>query len=297
MTDSIRKLPVWLPLLAINLWLAVPARAVTLADYAPRHPLVIQTFHADEKVFIEKNNQVNNLQNGGKVLNLSGKGLTALDGISGLQVLDEGRTNAITQVARLQLFLNENDLTNVPDEFAALTNLTFVYLNHNRLRAIPPAIARLPELQGMYFTDNEIAEIPPAVFAMRQLRKLQVSKNRLQEIPAAIGNLTNLIHLNLSDNVITNVPDGVAHLKRLRVCDFSDNRLTRLPEAFGSVKILYQLRVRNNPLTNLPAGFAGMPGTIDITGTRIRTEDLAPELRARISTEKPAVKPSVIKNP
>lgn len=89
----------------------------------------------------------------------------------------------------------------------------------------------------------------------------------------------------------------MANLTQLRVCDLSGNRLTKLPEAFGRVQILYQLRVRDNPLTTLPAGFVAMPGTIDITGTKIRLEDLSLELRAKISTEKPAVKPKVIVKP
>jgi hypothetical protein len=79
----------------------------------------------------------------------------------------------------------------------------------------------------------------------------------------------------------------VARLTRLRVCDFSDNLIRELPVEFGTVAIVNQLRVRNNPLTTLPAGFAAMRATIDITGTNIDPEKLTPELRAKISTEKP----------
>ena len=57
--------------------------------------------------------------------------------------------------------------------------------------------------------------------------------------------------------------------------------------SFGQVRIINQLRVRNNPLTSLPAGFAAMRATIDITGTKIDPTSLPPELRSRISTEKP----------
>lgn len=53
------------------------------------------------------------------------------------------------------------------------------------------------------------------------------------------------------------------------------------------MQIVNPLRVRNNPLTALPAGFATMLATIDITGTNIDPEKLSPEMRARISTEKP----------
>ena len=91
----------------------------------------------------------------------------------------------------------------------------------------------------------------------------------------------------MADNAIAVLPESLANLTKLRVCDFSDNRLAVLPEAFGGVRIVNQLRVRNNPLTTLPAGFAAMRATIDITGTRIDPASLPPELRRKISTEKP----------
>lgn len=55
--------------------------------------------------------------------------------------------------------------------------------------------------------------------------------------------------------------------------------------------------MRDNPLTTLPAGFAAMPGTIEITGKKIRQKYLPQELRAHMSTEKPSVKPKVIVKP
>jgi len=270
------------------------ASAVTLADFARQHPLVIQTVRTGEAVSLGKENQTNNLKNGGKVLVLSSQGLTSLDGISRLTVVDAGQSVPISKVPNLQLFLNNNRIAVVPEELAELGNVTFIYFNVNRIRTIPPAVTRMKSLQGMYFTSNALTEIPPYVFTMRGLRKFQISRNRVREIPPEFGQLINLIHLNLAENEIASLPDSMANLTQLRVCDLSGNQLARLPEAFGRVQILYQLRVRDNPLTSLPAGFAAMPGTIDITGTKIRLAELPEALRARISTEKPAVKPKVV---
>jgi len=278
---------------AMGFALAGPAWGVTLEEYARTRPLVIRVITAGGAVDLGKGNQTNNLKEGGKVLMLSGKGLTSLKGISGLRVMDEGREVALPEVERLQVFANDNALTEAPEELALLSKVTFLYLMKNPLREIPAAVAHMPSLQGMYFTENAITEIPMFVFGMKQLRKLQVSRNRVKMAPPEIGNLTGLIHLNLSDNEIAELPESMAKLTRLRVCDLSGNRLTRLPEKFGEVKILYQLRVANNPLTALPSGLAKMPGTIDIYGTKIRAEDLPEELRKKISREKPAVKPKV----
>jgi Leucine-rich repeat (LRR) protein len=277
--------------------MGLQAGAITLAEYAKQQPLVIQTVKRGEDISLGKENQTNNLKEGGKVLVLSKRGLTSLEGISRLTVVDEGKSVAITTVPQLQLFLNNNKIETVPDEVAELDNVTFIYLNTNRIKTIPRAVVEMKALQGMYFTENALTEIPSYVFTMTRLRKFQISKNHVKEIPAEFGNLVNLIHLNLAENDIAQLPDSMAKLTQLRVCELSDNQLTSLPEAFGRVQILYQLRVRNNPLTTLPAGFAAMPGTIDITGTKIRAEDLPAAIRAKISTEKPAVKPKVIVRP
>ena len=272
---------------------AFSSYGITLEEYASRQPLVIQSVQRGEAVDLGKGNQTNNLKEGGKVLLLSGRGLSSLEGISRLKVMEEGRQVALQDVPDLQIFLNDNVLTEVPQEIGALSKVTFLYCIKNPIREIPTALANMQALQGIYFTDNDIAEIPPFIFAMKQLRKLQVSKNHLKVLPPEISHLTRLIHLNLSENEIAEVPATIANLTKLRVCDLSGNRLERLPEEFGKVKILYQLRVANNPLTSLPEGFANMPGTIDVFGTSIRKEDLPEALQRKISREKPLVKPKV----
>jgi Leucine-rich repeat (LRR) protein len=259
---------------------------VTLRDYAQRHSLTVYTVGQNPPPPLAPDDQTNNQKDGDKILPLSGVGLTSLDGIAGLRVMDQGKSVRLAAVERLQIFLNHNALTALPAEFFTLHNVTFVYLYYNQFDAIPPEIAKMKGLLGMYWTGNRIPRIPPEVFTMTQLKKLQVSKNLLTEIPAAIGNLTELRHLSLADNQIEVLPPAIARLKRLRVCDFSNNRIRRLPEEFGSVRIVHQLRVCNNPLTTLPAGFAGMPGSIDITGTKIAMESLPPALRAQIGREK-----------
>lgn len=284
-------------MLAVALMAGVPLSAVTLAELTKLRAPVIRTVKPGEEVNLGRENQVNNLKEGGKVLVLSSRGLTSLDGLSKLTVIDEGKSVPITSVPNLQLFLNDNAIEVVPAEFAELTNVTFIYLNTNRIAAIPEAVTKMKSLQGMYFTENALTEIPAYVCGMKQLRKFQISRNRVKVVPPEFGNLVNLIHLNLAENEIESLPDSMAQLTQLRVCDLSHNRLTRLPEAFGRVQVLYQLRVRENPLTTLPAGFTAMPGTIDITGTKIDADKLPEAMRAKLSTDKPAVKPQVIVKP
>lgn len=284
-------------MLTLAMLVGAPLSAVTLAELAQQRALIIRTIKSGEEVNLGRENQVNNLKEGGKVLVLSSRGLTSLDGISKLTVVDGGKSVPITSVPELQIFLNDNAIEVVPAEFAELTNVTFIYLNTNRIATIPEAVTKMKSLQGMYFTENALTEIPVYVCGMKQLRKFQISRNRVKVVPPEFGNLVNLIHLNLAENEIETLPESMGQLTQLRVCDLSRNRLTKFPEAFGRVQILYQLRVRENPLTALPAGFAAMPGTIDITGTKINVDALPEAIRAKLSVDKPAVKPPVIVKP
>ena len=292
-----------LPFLVCLLWMSVisqaaePAKSIALTDYAKDHPIPVYTVTKGATFPLEHGDQTNNLADGDKVILLSEKDLTSLEGISRLRVLDNGRETTVAEVPKLQLFLNSNHLRELPAEFFTLQNVTFVYLNKNKFDAIPADIARMRGLLGMYFTGNNISTIPPEVFTMAQLKKLQVSSNHLTEVPVAIGKLTKLMHLNLSDNAIATLPDSIAQLTKLRVCDFSGNKIRQIPEDFGKVPIMHQLRVGNNPLNHLPEGFAEMPGTIDITDTQISLDSLSPTLRAKISREKHSSKESLVKRP
>ena len=261
-------------------------RAATLAEFARGHSLKLFVA-AKGSVMPNTTDQTNNLKEGDRALLLSFAGLTDLKGISRLMVENGGTSVPITSVKNLHLFLNHNEISSIPDEISALKNVIFIYLENNQLSVLPRALTQMDSLIGMYFTANQFNDIPPFVFEMTRLRKLQFAKNHLTVLPPEIGNLSRLIHFNIGNNEIAVIPDTIAKLKLLRVCELSDNRIASLPEAFGDVPILYQLRVRNNPLTSLPAGFATMPGTIDITGTKIDRETLSPELQARINTQKP----------
>ncbi|MBL8173907.1 MAG: leucine-rich repeat domain-containing protein [Bryobacterales bacterium] len=260
--------------------------AVSLHDYAQGKPLPL--FTATKGIVMPNHiDQTNNLGQGDKALLLSGKGLTDLTGISRLQVLDGPSPVPITSIRRLHLFLNRNQITQIPNEFAALDNVVFLYFEHNQLSNLPPALLDMDALEGMYFTANRFTAIPAFVFDMVRLKKLQFSLNRITQLPPAIGNLTELRHFNMANNLIPEIPATIANLTRLRVCDLSSNPIASLPESFGKVQIVNQLRVRNTRLTSLPEGFATMRATIDITGSGIDPAKLSPLLRARIGTEKP----------
>jgi Leucine-rich repeat (LRR) protein len=261
-------------------------RAISLEDYARSN--AIEVFVARKGAVMPNSyDSPGHLKEGTKALLLSGLNLTDLKGISTLLVEDGGRKVPVAAIAGLHLYVNNNRLESLPDEIGALDNVEFLYCEFNQLSRLPHALGDMDRLIAMYFTGNRFMEIPAFVYGMSRLTKLQFSKNQITTLPPDIGRMKELRHFNIAGNQIAALPDSIADLTKLRVCDVSDNRLTALPEGFGRVQIVNQLRVRNNPLTALPAGFATMRATIDITGTNIDPEKLSPEMRARISTEKP----------
>ena len=66
------------------------------------------------------------------------------------------------------------------------TNLQKLYLDNNQIEEIPPQIASLTNLQKLYLYDNQINIIPDSI-ANSQLRELYLSNNQINIIPDSIA--------------------------------------------------------------------------------------------------------------
>ena len=64
------------------------------------------------------------------------------------------------------LDLSNNNLADLPDEFAQLTKLKRVFLSFNQFKHIPPVLAQCPALIMIAFKGNQISE-----FAENKLKK------------------------------------------------------------------------------------------------------------------------------
>ncbi|MFB2121253.1 leucine-rich repeat domain-containing protein [Parapedobacter sp. 2B3] len=264
-------------------------KGITLKDLVAQHPIEVYTVQEGAEIPLKTYDQTNNFKVGVNVLPLSGNDLTDIIGISTLVVRYQGKDVPITAVPNLQIFLNKNRISIVPDEISDLGNVTFFYFNDNKIKNIPAAFGLIEGLQGVYFTRNRIDKISPEIFSVKKLRKFEIKQNRVSRIPNEIGNSRHIIHLNLANNPIKVLPESIMNLSNLRICDFSYCGLSALPIGFAKNKIRYQLRlIGNSELTSLPAGrgFETMTGTIDITGTGIDENTLPESVRKRISTKR-----------
>lgn len=262
---------------------------ITLAVLAANQPLAVYPVHEGARIPLKSYDQTNNFKPGVNVLPLSGRNLTDINGISSLTVRYQGQNRPITEVPNLQIFLNGNQITEVPAEIGLLSNVTFFYFNDNKIRRIPAAFGQIAGLSGVYFTRNRIDYIAPDIFFVKKLRKFEIKQNRVRSIPKEIGHAKHIIHLNLAYNPINELPESIVNLASLRICDFSFCGLRTLPEGFADNRIRYQLRlIGNSNMTNLPEGegFETMKGTIDISGTGIDESQLPDAVRKRISRKR-----------
>ncbi|WP_374939414.1 COR domain-containing protein [Tolypothrix sp. FACHB-123] len=112
-----------------------------------------------------------------------------------------------------ELDLSGQELTEIPEALAKLTNLTQLHLGGNEITEIPEALAQLTNLTQLDLSDNQITEILEALAQLTNLRVLDLSDNQITEIPEALAQLTNLTQLDLSGNQITNIPLEILNSK------------------------------------------------------------------------------------
>jgi PelA/Pel-15E family pectate lyase len=260
---------------------------ISILEYTKTHPL--QVYRVEKKqergeIPLNESDQINNFHIGNNVLTLSGKHINDVSNIDQIEVLYEGKSVLLKDIPELHLFLNNNEIEDLPLEFGNLDNVIFLYLNSNRFRQVPRCLPQMEKLLGIYFSQNKITKLPSEIFTKTDLKKFEFANNFIETIPNEIGNLTQLIHLNFRGNCLTTVPETIEKLQRIRVCDFSDNRITVLPTSFGNLSPVYVLRLNNNPeLRTIPfgSGLDSMSGVIEMSGTAIDTNSLPPSLKAK----------------
>ncbi len=152
------------------------------------------------------------------------------------------------------LDLRGQSLTDLPDSFSKLDNLTSLNLSGNKLTSLPDSISRLHSLTSLDLSDNEFVSVPPQVFNLPNLTWLYLAGNELIEVPRSISQLSNLISLYLGRSKLTNFPESILQLSSLITLDLHDNQLTVIPESIAQLQHLEDLILNRNNLRSLPRG-------------------------------------------
>jgi hypothetical protein len=143
-----------------------------------------------------------------------------------------------------------------------------LYLEDNNLTQLPKSIGRLTNLETLGLYDNDLTSLPESFGQLTKLRVLNLGDNKLTSLPEStesIGKLTKLQFLNLGYNKLTSLPNWIGKLKKLEKLYLSGNKLTSLPESIGNLTNLETLELENNNLTSLPENFKKLRYELYIT--------------------------------
>ncbi len=110
------------------------------------------------------------------------------------------------------LHLSSNNLTNISDEIRGLVNLESLYLSHNRLTSIPAEIRGLVNLKYLDIGDNKLSALPVELGELTNIQTIRTINNNIQTIPAEIGNLQLLEYLYISGNPIEFLPQNIRNI-------------------------------------------------------------------------------------
>ncbi len=157
-----------------------------------------------------------------------------------------------------KLDLNNNSLTDLPDEMKVLSSLEILFLSENKFESVPRVVSkliklrvlslrgnRIRELSASYLpnsslvwlilTNNHISNLHANIGDAKLLRKLMLSHNRIDSVPAELGECRNLELLRLANNNISSVPREVLMLPKLAWISLSGNPIFTPPKKLTNV--------------------------------------------------------------
>lgn len=176
-----------------------------------------------------------------------------LKGIKRLQLVEslhEFPKEILTLADTLEILdLSNNNLSDLPTNFAQLKKLKRVFLSFNQFKHIPSVLAKCPALimvafkgnqinefaehslptttQWLILTDNQITQLPHSFGELTQLRKLALAGNKLTSLPASMAQCQELELVRLSANNLTHIDDWLFELPKLSWLAFAGNEFNK----------------------------------------------------------------------
>ncbi|XP_075216826.1 chaoptin [Lycorma delicatula] len=172
---------------------------------------------------------------------------------------------------RIQISMNK--LHYVDEKaFASLENsLSILYMEHNNLKEIPKALAGLNKLKSLYISSNHIREIREDAFTSFSsiLKGISLAGNFLTEIPRqALKECKKISHFNIGYNQITDVTeeDFESWGMFLETLILRSNRIVQLhSHMFKHTPRLRELSLSFNKISDAPPDtFTDVSGTLEL---------------------------------
>jgi internalin A len=99
-------------------------------------------------------------------------------------------------------------LKKIPD-WLPLTfkNLRALYLGGQDISALPEAFAAMTQLRALFLANNKIEAFPKAILALKGLDELDLRSNRIRDLPTDLAQLRKLSYLDLAKNPLPIPPE------------------------------------------------------------------------------------------
>ena len=146
------------------------------------------------------------------------------------------------------LDLSGKKMTSIPNIINRFPHLKELYLNDNEISELPPELFDCEHLTTLHLNDNVLREIPMKIGKLKRLQDLDLGNNLINEFEPNLFLLNRLISLNLSKNPIStySFPDEVGNLKWLQTLDISGVSVDCLPGVLTSLEFLEQVIVNES---------------------------------------------------
>ncbi|CAK2426560.1 Leucine rich repeat (LRR) protein [Vibrio crassostreae] len=185
-----------------------------------------------------------------------------LKGIKRLK-LSEGLTEFPLEILELSdsleiLDLSGNQLSELPQELAQLTNLRIIFASNNLFTHLPDVLGSLPTLEMIGFKTNQIKTVSEESLPA-QLRWLILTDNAIEVLPNSLGERPRLQKLALAGNQLRALPESMEKLSNLGLVRLSANKLTEFPEFLIKLPKLAWLAFAGNPFCKHPSSLDSVP--------------------------------------
>ncbi|KAL7530423.1 hypothetical protein ACHAWF_003368 [Thalassiosira exigua] len=148
--------------------------------------------------------------------------------------------------------LNNNSLTDLPNEMGVLPSLEILFLSENKFASIPKVVRKFTRLRILSLKGNNLRQLSTTHLPVSSLVWLILTNNKIGTIDANIGQLKLLRKLMLSHNVIEYVPVELGDCKNLELIRFANNNLNHIPKEVLKLPKLAWISLSGNPMSKPP---------------------------------------------
>lgn len=147
------------------------------------------------------------------------------------------------------LDLSDNHITELPNFLFDLKGLSYLDISDNKLTKISEKIRQFTSLLELYANNNELTTLPASIAKLPALG-IYLSHNKIESIPPEMSNMM-LEVLDLSHNEIEALPKSIGHF-RADILKLNHNKIKELPQSFDQITINFELNLAANPIRNFP---------------------------------------------